>query len=166
MGKQAVNSGDSYVVDVLDVIAHQFRGDDCFFGYGDVTGSGGYDHDHALAVRLAVALEDDGASEWTIVGLGHMVSECGGDGGVLFFGGSCGQHVAAVGGEAGEDVGYLAGRFALGEDHLGHALAQGAMMVELGETQVLEGQVAQALYGFVGGEALFSDLVEQLAQGF
>jgi hypothetical protein len=94
-----------------------------------------------------------------------MVSECGGDGGVLFFGGSRGQHVAAVGGEAAEDAGDLTGRFALGKDHLGHALAQGAMMVELGETQILKGQVAQALYGFVGREALFSDLLEQLAQG-
>jgi len=151
MGKQAVNSGDSYVVDVLDVIAHQFRGYDCFFGYRDVTGSGGHDHDHALAARLAIALEDDGAREWTIVGLGHMVSECGGYGGVLFFGGSRRQHVAAVGGEAVEDFGDLAGRFALGKDHLGHALAQGAMMVELGETQILKRQVTQALYGLVGG---------------
>jgi hypothetical protein len=161
-----VNSGDSYVIDVLDVITHQLRGDDCFFGYWDVTGSGGHDHDHALAVRLAIALEDDGAREWTIVGLGPMVSECGGDGGVLFFGGSRGQHVAAVGGEAGEDFSHLAGRFALGKNHLGHALAQGAMMVELGETQVLKGQVTQALYGFVGGEALFSNLLEELAKGF
>jgi len=98
--------------------------------------------------------------------LGPMVGECGGYGGELFFGGARSQHVAAVGGEAGEDFGYLAGRFALGEDHLGHALAQGAMMVELGETQVLEGQVTEALHGFVGGKALLSDLIEELAKGF
>ena len=94
-----------------------------------------------------------------------IVSERGGDGGVLFLGGSRGQHVAAVGGEAGEDVGYLAGRFALGKDHLGHALAQGAMVVELGETEVLEGQVTEALDGFVGGEALFFELARTDCEG-
>jgi hypothetical protein len=161
-----VNARDSDVVDVLDVVAHQFRGDDGFFGDRDVTGSGGDDYDHALALRLAITLENDGASEWTILWLGHIVSECGGDGGVLFFGGTRGEDVAAVGGEAGEDVGDLAGRFARGKNHLGHALAEGAMMVELGETQVLKRQVTQALDGFVGGEALFSNLLEQLAKSF
>lgn len=39
------------------------------------------------------------------------------------------------------------------------------MMVELGKAEILEGQVAQALDGFVGGEALFLDLFEQLAKG-
>jgi hypothetical protein len=40
------------------------------------------------------------------------------------------------------------------------------MMVELGETQVLKRQVTKALYGFVGGETLFSNLLEELAKGF
>src|SRR5580704_11827454 len=56
-------------------------------------------------------------------------------------------------------------RFALGENHFGHALAQGAMVVELGESQVFEGEMTEALDSFVGGESLFSDLLEQLAQG-
>jgi hypothetical protein len=33
-------------------------------------------------------------------------------------------------------------------------------MVDLGETEVLKGQVAEALYGFVWGETLFADLLE------
>jgi hypothetical protein len=40
------------------------------------------------------------------------------------------------------------------------------MVVDLGEAQILEGKVAKALYGFVGGETLFSDLIKQFAQGF
>jgi hypothetical protein len=40
------------------------------------------------------------------------------------------------------------------------------MMIDLGESQVFKGEMAQALDGVVGGEALFPDLVEQLAQGF
>jgi len=39
------------------------------------------------------------------------------------------------------------------------------MVVELGETEVLEGQVTEALDGVVGGEALFSNLLEQMAKG-
>jgi hypothetical protein len=166
MGQQAVNAGDSYVIDVLNVVAHQFGGDYGFFSYRNVAGSGGHDHDYALAVLLAIALENDGARQWTILWAMHVAGEFGGYGGVLFFGGSRGQHVAAVGGEADEDVGYLGWRFARGEDHLGHALAQGAMVVEFGETEVLKGQVTQALDGVVGREALFLDLVEELAQGF
>jgi hypothetical protein len=70
-----------------------------------------------------------------------------------------------VGGEAGEDVRYLAGRFALGKDHFGHALAEGAVVVELGETEVLKRQVTEALDGVVGGETLFSNLLEEMAKG-
>jgi hypothetical protein len=38
------------------------------------------------------------------------------------------------------------------------------MVVELGESEVLKGQVTEALDGIVGGKALFADLVEELAK--
>ena len=38
-------------------------------------------------------------------------------------------------------------------------------MVDLGKTKILKGQVAQAFDGFVRGDALFSDLIEELAKG-
>jgi hypothetical protein len=44
-------------------------------------------------------------------------------------------------------------------------LAEGSVVVELGETQILKGQVTEALYGVVGGEALFSNLLEEMAKG-
>ncbi len=69
-------------------------------------------------------------------------------------------------GQASEDSGELGRRFALGENHLGHALPESAMVVEFGEAQILEGQVAEALDGFVGREPLFLDLLKQLAQSF
>jgi hypothetical protein len=165
MGQQAVNAGDSYVIDMLNVVAHQFGGDYGFFSYRNVAGSGGHDHDYALAVLLAIALQDDGSRQGTILRAARIFGEGGGYGFVLFFGGTRGQDVPAVGREAGEDGGYLVGRFAWRKDHLGHALAQGAMVVELGEAEVLKGQVTQALDGVVGGEALSADLVEELAQG-
>src|SRR5271157_394404 len=148
---------------MLNAISHQFRGHDCFFGYRNVAGSRGHDYDHTLAVLLAVTLENDGSSQGTILCEVYIVGQYGGDGGVLFLGGSRRQHVAAVGGEAAEDGGDLAGRFALGKNHLGHTLAHGTMMVDLGETEVLKGQVTQALDGIVGREAFLSNLLEQLA---
>ena len=59
--------------------------------------------------------------------------------------GARGQHVAAGLGHAGKDRGHLLGGFARGKDHLRHSRAQRAVMVELGEAYVLEGQVAQAV---------------------
>jgi hypothetical protein len=70
---------------------------------------------------------------------------------VLGFGGAGGEDVASVGGQAGEDFGYLSRGFALAENHFGHALAEDAVVVELGKAQVFEGEMAKALDGFVGG---------------
>src|SRR4029077_3045703 len=98
---------------------------------------------------------------WTILGQVHS----GGDGGKLFLGGSGRQHVAAVSSQSGENVRHLARRFALGKNDFRHSLAQGAMVVDLGETEILKGQVAQALYGLVRRETLFSNLLEELAKG-
>ncbi len=38
------------------------------------------------------------------------------------------------------------------------------MVVDLGEAEVLKGQVTEALDGLVGGEVFFADLLEQLAK--
>src|SRR5580658_4091994 len=117
MGQQTVDAGYSYVIDVLNFVAHQFGGDYGFFGYGNVAGSGGDDYDYSLAVAMTVALEDDGSGQGTILGLARSfllgillgfflsISECFGYGGVLLLGGASRQHVAAVGGQAREDFG-------------------------------------------------------------
>ena len=52
MGEQTMNAGDSYVVEMLDAIAHEFGGDDRFFGNRDVAGSGGNHRNDALSVAL------------------------------------------------------------------------------------------------------------------
>jgi hypothetical protein len=43
-------------------------------------------------------------------------------------------------------------------------LAEGAVMVDLGKTEILKGQVAQTFDGFVRRDAFFSDLIEELAK--
>jgi hypothetical protein len=68
-------------------------------------------------------------------------------------------------GQAAEDFRDLPRRLSLAEDHLRHALAEGAMVVDFGKAEVLKGQVAQALDGFIGRQFPLSHLLKQLAQG-
>ena len=159
MRQQAMDAGYSDVVDVLDRISHEFRCDYGLFRYGDIAGPGGDYGDYSFAVVLAVALEDDGAGQRPE--FGSVDSGC--YGGVLLFGGPGRKDVAAMLGEAAEDAGYLFWSLALAEDHFGHAVAEGAVVVDLGEPQIFEGQVSEAVDGFVGRELLLFDLVEQFA---
>jgi hypothetical protein len=64
-------------------------------------------------------------------------------------------------GHAGEDGRHLRGSLAGAEDDFGHAGAKGAMMIELGKADVLEGQVAKAIEGGVDGGAAFAHFIEQ-----
>jgi len=69
-----------------------------------------------------------------------------------------------VSGEATEDGGDLGGGLALTEDDFGHSLAEGTMVIYLGEAEIFKGKMAEAGYGVVGGELFGSDVVEQLAE--
>jgi hypothetical protein len=61
VSQEAMDTGYSYVVKVLDWVAHEFGGDYGFFGYGDVAGAGGDYGDHPSAVALVVAVKGDGS---------------------------------------------------------------------------------------------------------
>jgi len=156
--EQAVNAGDAYVGDEFDRVAHEAGGDDGFFGDGKVAGAGADNGDGALPLRNVRALgEGDGA--------GGLVKFCswlnGLDGEEHFMGGTCGEDVASMLGHAGKDGSYLRGGFARGEDDFRHAGAEGAMMIDLGEADVLERQIAQAIECVVYGGAAFANIVEQ-----
>src|SRR5512135_1115343 len=84
---------------------------------------------------------------------------------VLLLGGACGQHVSPMRRQAGKDPGYLLRSLALTEDHLRHALAQLAVMVNLGKSQILEGKMAKPGEGLVRSEFLGADPGEELAEG-
>ena len=85
----------------------------------------------------------------------------------LFFGRARGQDVAVfvMNGQAGENPRYLRRRFALAENHLGHALPQDPMVVYFGEAQVFEGEMAQSSHGFVGGEFAGAHFLEEAGEG-
>jgi hypothetical protein len=77
-----------------------------------------------------------------------------------------GQDVASMLRQPRENLGHLRRSLALSEDYFGHTRAQAAMMVDLSESQVFEGQMAKAFDGFVGREFAAADLVEEFADGF
>ena len=162
VGQQAVNAGDADVVEMLDFVAHEFGGDDGLFGHRDVAGSGGDDGDDALAIFRGIALQNDGAGEVAIFGGANFFLHSG----KLLFVGARGQDVAAVFGEAGENSCDLRRGLAFSEDDFRHASAQGAVMIDFGEAEIFEGQMAQAGDGIVGREFALADLLEKLADGF
>ncbi len=66
--------------------------------------------------------------------------------------------------QAGDDGADLVGRFALAEDDLRDSVPQRAVVIDLGEAQVLEGHVAQTLDGRIDVDGSGADLFEQAAQ--
>ena len=63
--------------------------------------------------------------------------------------GACNQDILRVGQYALRDGNYLLRCFALGEDHFGHAVAKGAMVVHLGESKIFKRHVPQTPHGRV-----------------
>jgi len=158
-----MDSGDSYIVEMLDGVAHEFGGDESFFGYGDVASACGDNCNYAFTVAFAIALQNDGASEWAIFSFWDF----GGDGFVLFERGAGGEDVAfcVMDRETVEDAGYLRGCFALSEDDFGHADTKSTMVVNLGEAKIFEGKMTEAGDGFVRGKLLGPDLREKSVEG-
>ena len=74
------------------------------------------------------------------------------------------QNVLGFVEQARHDGADLVGRFALAEDHFRDSVPQRAMMIDLGEAQVFERQVAHAFDGRVDIHGSGADLFEQAAQ--
>ncbi len=68
-------------------------------------------------------------------------------------------------GQPSEDLCHLCRSLPLPENHFGHARAQRAMMVDLGESQVFKGQMAKTINGGVGRKFAPAHLLEKFADG-
>ena len=78
------------------------------------------------------------------------------------FFGPCGQDVVALCRQSREDFDYLLGCLAGAINHLGKTLANLAMVVHAGKTQVLVWQMAKLLNGLVDGNLARFNLLQQL----
>ena len=167
MLEEPVDAGDADVIEMLDAIAHDLRGEQGFFGDRNVAGAGGDDENLAFAGDFAIALDGDDAGEGmkfcnALRGSGGAPD--GGEGGGV---GASDEYILAAvfGTEHGPgDVSNLLGRFALGEDDFGVALAQCAVMVDLGEAEILEGEMLEAVDGAIGREGAKADEVEEFVE--
>lgn len=147
-GEEAVDAGDSYIVEAGYPGVEELGCDGGFFGDGQIAGSGADYGDMAVGRGMG------GLTEGERSGLG-MVDGCGdglkdGYGGRLV--GAGGEDVVSGGGHAGEDFGYLGRSFAGGVDDFGEAGAEGAVVVDAGMTEVFEGEVGEAVGGFCGSK--------------
>ena len=157
---EAMDARHPDVVDGVDAIAHDLGGGLGLFGDGHVAGAGADHGDSAFAGDGAVAPEADDAREREVVGAGEAGEDGIGAGAV----GAGDEDVGGVFEEGFGDGDHLFGGFALGEDDFGDAVAEGAVVIDFGEAEVLEGQVAHAREGAIDFEFARADLLEHGAQ--
>ena len=145
-----MNPGDTYVVKLIDAIAHHARGEQSFFGDWDVAGTGGNDEDQAFARDFAAALDGDDPREGMKLrgARGFPVSFF--HGGEDFGVGASDQNIVPrvfLLEHGADDFGDLLRRFAFGEDDFRKTLAESAVMVDFGEAEVFKWQVLEAFDG-------------------
>jgi hypothetical protein len=154
MIEQAVDPGDTDVVDAPDVTPHDLSGNRGFFCDGKIGGAAAEDGDAGL-LRPGATIDRDGASGFVVHGVWHgflnLVETA------LIR--SRNQDAIRAAGEARGNFRDLPGRLSLSQDDLRKGVAEGAMMVDLCETDVLVGQQAQLRNGGLdacgaGGDAL------------
>jgi len=148
MLEQAMNAGDTDVVELVDAIAHHARGEQSFFGDGNVAGASGDDKDQAFAGDFAAALDGDDAREGMKLRGARGFSIGFFHGGEDFGVGASDENVVArvfLLEHGADDFGGLLRRFAFGENDFGKALAEGAVMVDFGKAEVLERQMLESL---------------------
>ena len=63
--------------------------------------------------------------------------------------------------EAGENGGELSGSFALRKNDLGHSVAKGAVVVDVGESEVFKRQMAKTIESSIGGELFGADVFQK-----
>ena len=76
------------------------------------------------------------------------------------------QHVLGLFRKAAGDGHNLVGRFPFTENHLGDTVTEGAVMIDLGESQILKRHMPQLMHGGVDINCPILDFLEQRAQAF
>ena len=86
------------------------------------------------------------------------------DSGGHFLGGAGDQHVGGTGQELVRDGHDVVDGFAQAEDHFGHAVAQRAVVVYLGETDVFEGKMTEFGEGCVSIDSAAANLIQEFTE--
>lgn len=156
-----METGDADVRESDDVGAEERGGDGGFFGDGEIAGTC-TDNGYGSLLWRRVLCQSKAAGKFVMLGGGDV----GENGGGVFGRDTRCEDADAGGCETQEDFGHLRGRLAGGEDDFRHTGAQGAMVVEAGEAEVLKRKGGQPLSdGFGGGFTSF-ELTQELENGF
>ena len=153
--EQAMNPGDTDVVELIDTVAHHVRREKRFFRDGNVAGARRDNEDHAFSGGFAAAFDGDDAGE-------RVESGCTGGFAVGFFYGA--ENFRAGAGDENvvarvfflkhgpNDFGDLLRGLSFGKHDFGKTLAQGAVMIDFGKAEILKRQVPEPLEGRAGRE--------------
>ena len=161
IGQQAVNSRDSDVVKMLNVIAHHFGGDHGFFRHWNIAGSGRDYSDDSLAIFLLVALQNNRPCQSADTRPSELSS-------------LPPQTVRALPAWPGCCLRALPGEkrwtpFApessRPEDHFRHSVTQGAMVIHFGESEIFKREMPQAIDCVIRRKFSRAHLLEKFADG-
>src|SRR3954463_15400010 len=125
MRQQAMDTGDADIVKVLDAVAHDLSSDHSFLGDRNVTSAGRDDGDGSLAVLLFILLQSNAARELMIFSFARNLLHRG----EMLRRGARYQDVIFVSRELLKDSCDLRRSLPRSQNHLGHAGADGAVMI-------------------------------------
>ncbi len=157
-----MNSGDTHIVEMLDVIAHQFGRDQRLFRHRNIARPGGNDGNHPLAILLRIALQDNRPRQFSKFRVANLFLHRG----KLLCIRPRRQHVSTMFRQPRENPRHLRRRFALTENNFRHSGAQHAMMIHLREAEILKRKVPQARHCLIGRKFALAYLLKELANGF
>ncbi len=149
-----MNACDTDVANSIHVIAHHFGGQARFFQNGNVAGTGTDDNNFSLSANRAIAPHAHYARGWKILCFGRKFC----DSRTHLLCRSRQKKIGRLGEQRGGDAGHLIRIFALPKNYFRHAVANGAMMIDLCETEIFEREITQSGHGGVYGSAAISKL--------
>jgi hypothetical protein len=160
MGQETMDSGDTDVVDTAYIVAHEFGCDRGLFRDRNITGSGTDDRDPSLPQPLVLLTKHERAREFIVLGFAEFLAY----GPNLLRRDASGEDIVPALGKASKYLRKVLWLFAGSENNFGHAGAERAMMIDLGEPEIFEWQMTQFVDGFVGGEFAVANLFEEPLQ--
>ena len=160
MGQQTVDPRHADVIVSHHSLIHDFGSDAGFLRHRQVRRTGRH-HGNRTRTLLGFNLTQcDAAGQFVVFSLGKYSANR--FVGLLIRAG--GQHIDAGIGALLENRSNLVGGLAFTVNYFREATAQGAMMVDLGKRQVLEGHVFEVVQAFVHAQRAGFDLLQKLSQ--
>ena len=162
MSEQAVQAGDTYVVEAIDLVAVELGRQCRLFGDGQVARAGAGDDDASVAGRGGLAAHEGKLCVWDISQVDAVAEEL--RDAVCFFGVQARDQDALLAGSAQcfDNGSNLLGGFTGTVDNLAGSLAHPARKIELRKTQIGGWRRLDAREGDCRGDCSVGNVAQQL----